>query len=107
MQFALVDAQEALPRNLPARVVKLRKKALTLQAPDPQRRALARGSRRQVRVGMISMGSTTNHYAALSQAEFDTLLAWLAPGRDEAGERYEAARRMLTRVLRQAPLPAS
>ena len=53
------------------------------------------------------MGSTTNHYAALSQAEFDTLLAWLAPGRDEAGERYEATRRMLTRYFdKRRCLPA-
>jgi len=30
MQFALGDAQQALPRNLPARVVKVCKKPLTL-----------------------------------------------------------------------------
>jgi DNA-directed RNA polymerase specialized sigma24 family protein len=38
-------------------------------------------------------------HAALSQTEFDALLAWLAPGRDQAGEKYESARRMLTRYF--------
>jgi len=38
-------------------------------------------------------------HAALSQAEFDALLASLAPRRDLAGEKYEAIRRMLTRYF--------
>ena len=37
-----------------------------------------------------------NKHAALSQTEFDALLASLAPRRDLAGEKYEAVRRMLT-----------
>jgi len=40
-----------------------------------------------------------NRHAALSQREFDALLGWLAPGRDQAGEKYELARRMLTRYF--------
>ena len=40
-----------------------------------------------------------NKHPALSQTEFDALLASLAPRRDLAGEKYEAVRRMLTRYL--------
>jgi len=40
-----------------------------------------------------------NRHAALSQTEFEALLGWLAPGRDQAGEKYEAVRRMLTRYF--------
>ena len=40
-----------------------------------------------------------NKHPALSQTEFDALLASLAPRRDLAGEKYEAVRRMLTRYF--------
>ncbi|HEX8069854.1 MAG TPA: hypothetical protein VF546_07885 [Pyrinomonadaceae bacterium] len=35
----------------------------------------------------------------LSQPDFDALLAWLAPDRDQAGERYEAIRRRLIKIF--------
>jgi DNA-directed RNA polymerase specialized sigma24 family protein len=38
-------------------------------------------------------------HTALNKSEFETLLAWLAPARDQAGERYESTRRMLTRYF--------
>jgi hypothetical protein len=37
--------------------------------------------------------------ALLSQQELDALLAWLAPGRDQAGEKYEAIRRTLLKFF--------
>ena len=39
-------------------------------------------------------GVAMNKHPALSQTEFDALLASLAPRRDLAGEKYEAVRRM-------------
>jgi DNA-directed RNA polymerase specialized sigma24 family protein len=37
--------------------------------------------------------------AFLSQRELDALLAWLAPSRDQAGEKYEAIRRTLLKFF--------
>jgi hypothetical protein len=37
--------------------------------------------------------------STLHQSELDALLAWLAPRRDQAGEKYESIRQMLTRYF--------
>jgi hypothetical protein len=40
-----------------------------------------------------------SRHTALNKTEFEALLAWLAPVRDQAGEKYESTRRMLTRYF--------
>jgi DNA-directed RNA polymerase specialized sigma24 family protein len=39
------------------------------------------------------------HSFVLRQLEFDALLAWLAPSRDQAGEKYESIRQRLLRYF--------
>ncbi len=62
-------------------------------------RAMPTHSDMMTRVGRVVRRSVTASGAALNQREFDALLAWLAPARDQAGERYESTRRMLTRYF--------
>ena len=40
-----------------------------------------------------------SHASRLGQVELDALLAWLAPGREQAGEQYEAIRRDLLKFF--------
>jgi DNA-directed RNA polymerase specialized sigma24 family protein len=40
-----------------------------------------------------------SRHAALTQQEFDTLLSWFSHDREQAGERYEAIRRMLAKYF--------